>query len=79
MSDSKYKTITIKHNAEEAIKYCSVTLGLKVILTQGVPSTFFSLVLGFRKHFCLPKGFRKEEKVEKHCSQDLNKRQDSID
>jgi hypothetical protein len=55
------------HNAEEAIKYCSATLKLKVFLTQGVPPTCVSLVLGFRKHFCPPKGFRKEKKVEKHC------------
>jgi hypothetical protein len=59
------------HNVEEAIKYCSFSLGLKVILTQGVPPPFFSLVLGFRKHFCLPKGFRKEKKVEKHCSNQI--------
>ena len=67
MSNNKYKTVAILHNAEEAIKYCSATLKLKVILTQGVPPTCVSLVLGFRKHFCPPKGFRKEKKVEKHC------------
>jgi hypothetical protein len=66
MTDNKYETVAIMHNAEEAIKYCSATLKLKVFLTQGVPPTFVSLVLGFRKHFCPPKGFRKEKKVEKH-------------
>ncbi len=68
MTDNKYKTVTILHNAEEAITYCSATLKLKVLLTQRVPPTFVSLVLGFRKHFCQPKGFRKEKKVEKHWS-----------
>jgi hypothetical protein len=68
MTDNKYETVAIMHTAEEAIKYCSATLKLKVFLTQGVPPTFVSLVLGFRKHFCLPKGFHKEKKVEKHWS-----------
>jgi hypothetical protein len=65
MTDNKYNTVAIMHSAEEAIKYCSVKLRLEVFLTQGVPPTFFSLVLGFRNHFCPPKGFRKEKKVEK--------------
>jgi hypothetical protein len=65
MTDNKYNTVAIMHSAEEAIKYCSVKLRLEVFLTQGVPPTFFSLVLGFRKHFCPPKGFRKEKMVEK--------------
>ena len=67
MTDTKYETVAIMYSAEEPIKYCSATLKLKVFLTQGVHTTFVSLVLGFRKHFCLPKGFRKEKKVEKHC------------
>jgi hypothetical protein len=48
MTDNKYETVAIMHNAEEAIKYCSATLKLKVFLTQGIPKTVVSLVLGFR-------------------------------
>jgi hypothetical protein len=72
MTNKKYKAVAIMHNAEDAIKYCSATLKLKVFLTQGVPLTFVILVLGFRKQFCPPKGFRKEKKVEKHCSTQSN-------
>ena len=68
MTNNKYKTVAILQNTEEAIKYCSATLKLKVFLTQGVPPTLVILVLGFCNHFCLPKGFRKEKKVEKHCN-----------
>jgi hypothetical protein len=61
-----YKTTAIMQTAEEAIKCCSATLKLKGFLTQRVPQTFFSLVVGFRKHIRPSKGFLKEKKVQKH-------------
>jgi hypothetical protein len=39
---------------------------------RGSP-TFFFLALGFREGFCLPKGFRVEKNVEKHCISDYEK------
>ncbi len=43
MTENKYKTVTILHNAEEAITYCLATLKLTVLLTQGVPPQHLSL------------------------------------
>ena len=54
MTDNKQITVAIK--LKEGCAY-----------PRGSPN-IFSLVLGFRKYFYLPKGFRKEKKVEKHYS-----------
>jgi hypothetical protein len=62
MTNNKYKAVAIMHNAEEAIKYYSATLKLKVFLTQGAPPTFVIIVLGFCNHFCPSKRVPQREK-----------------